>query len=55
MVQNAKNFWVGILVVMFSLAIIGIGLVIIPDNATITSAIGLVGLVAGSYFAYSNR
>ena len=53
--EKAKNFWIGIIVVMGGMISIALGLAFIPDDATITSAIGLLGIGAGGYFAYKNK
>lgn len=53
--EKAKNFWIGVLVVIGGILSIGLGLVIIPDNAVITSSIGLICICAGGYFAYKNK
>jgi len=53
--QKAKNFWIGICVVIGGVLSIGLGLAFIPDYSTISSIIGFIGVVSGGYFAYRNR
>ena len=55
MKEKAKNFWIGIVVLMGGIAGIGLGLAFIPDFTNITSTIGFVASCAGGYFAYKNK